>query len=430
METNFKDKKIITFTKRQKELEEFMQSFPDFFYGGKLKTFTCIYCPIAILEVELLEHHKQEFDSIEQIVLQIFASGFNDVNIVGNLTGIPIGFINKVKDILEGYGHIYNNTVTELGYKSLKEGKRLVEYTVKQFIQVEALTGTVLDKESSQSKDNRFDISELDSRFICGMPKSYIEKDVLSDVKNNIERYKNSRNSVINMNVKHINSVISREIFYTNAFIAEFEHLPHPILLMRNKTYDLASNVPTFKWKPVCVSKSIASINNIDTNEILIKPDNHFKVLEEILEKVHQEAVSTESQKAISKYIKNLGENVSIFSDIFPLNIEIKASDRVWNRNLIWMSKYISLGKGNIPYSTLSQYSLTWLVCYFYTQNEEVMKKAELYKAILAWNKNKEKKDIFEYLQNLDLEVDKEQIEQIYNVLNIQSNLKMETNDN
>ena len=111
---------------------------------GRIELFTEVYYPIAVLEIEMRETTFENFDLIPLSVMKFVDAGVRDPEGIAGLMGLSPGYVQKVLDLLMGYGYLCEDGLTKLGQYSLQMEQKISQNTVKQKFQADALTGDLL----------------------------------------------------------------------------------------------------------------------------------------------------------------------------------------------------------------------------------------------------------------------------------------------
>src|SRR5690554_6482371 len=87
-------------------INDFFQEYPEFYKAGLMEFCSCIYYPIAELELEILESSSEEFETIEHCILELIHGGVGSVKQIAEMMGLTEKYVAKIINILEGYGHL------------------------------------------------------------------------------------------------------------------------------------------------------------------------------------------------------------------------------------------------------------------------------------------------------------------------------------
>lgn len=262
---------LARWTRKNKELQEF----------GKMEYFAGILCPVSTANVEVFERTRAEYDTIEFVILKLFASGLQSVENLSSIMGLEKEMVKNVLSVLENtYHHISGTQITDEGRQSLNDGKNIQCYKTTKQVQFEAITGTVLLPVLFQSMSGieayYFTRNQESVRRI--MPKHYIERDVRSDIMTNFDHHR--KRGTIERNVESIINVSVEDCTYTEAFLVKYDYLPHPFIILP------VQGSKSVTWIPVAVSASSEKVLKKEGFEfdyynfdLVVRPDSEFEPL-------------------------------------------------------------------------------------------------------------------------------------------------------
>ena len=75
-------KKSINIEKTKQALDIFRKSCPELFELGQLKYFHFFYCPISVALVDADEYIREEYESLELLVLKLYDAGLTSVDAI------------------------------------------------------------------------------------------------------------------------------------------------------------------------------------------------------------------------------------------------------------------------------------------------------------------------------------------------------------
>ncbi len=270
--------------KPQSQFFRWIRKNPELQSFGQPIYFAGILCPVSTANVEVMERTRAEYDTIEFVILKLFASGLQKADILASITGLELEMVKNVLSILENtYHHIEGKKVTEEGQQSLKDRRNIQCYQTTKQVQFEAITGTVLQPVLFQAMAGAeayyFAYNQDKVRRI--LPKHYIERDVREDIMQNFDRHRSRE--IIERNVEKILEVTVEECRYTEAFLVKYDYLPHPFVVFPQQSSKSVT------WIPVAVSESNAKVLkskgfNFDyyNFELAVRPDKEFLPLVDI----------------------------------------------------------------------------------------------------------------------------------------------------
>lgn len=218
-----------------------------------------VYYPIAKVELEMDEKCFGDFDTIEKTVLELIGAGFDSVDTVSDLLGVPKLFAQNIFSILSGYGHIdAANHITELGKNSLQSDVKITEVLTKQVVSIDALNGCPINIEKSVVNSEMVDINTIaQDRIII---PSATEAETAAFLKQlnsaaNIHAMSKKR-QVININVTNIRDSMLIKTEYASAYLMHLKNVATPVIF--TKMYDPFKEVfsERFTWQPLSIDAS------------------------------------------------------------------------------------------------------------------------------------------------------------------------------
>ncbi|UMZ74704.1 hypothetical protein [Natranaerofaba carboxydovora] len=265
-------------------LEDFFEEYPEFLRGGKVELWSCVYYPLADLELETIESSSEEFETIEHSVLELIYGGVKDIQMIADMMGLTPKYIEKLVKILEGYGHVLDFELTALGMQSVRDGVKYQKYSTRQKVQVDPLSGSLITREMHQPRVGL--LSEEDTnRYIPHLQPldPHVEEDIFQDLKDNIDIYKKRKNTVFYLNIDSIERLVSKEINFAYGFLVKFEKIPDPFVLLKCKrTEKMEDAKDAFYWKPVAISNNTKQILGLYNTDINVVSDSNFDTLKQI----------------------------------------------------------------------------------------------------------------------------------------------------
>ncbi len=261
-----------------------------------IEKFAPVYYPIAIVEMNLDEISFEAFESVQYAVLNIISFGILDHDVIAQTLGLSPNYVSKIIRLLNGYGHVDPEGITDLGMESIQSGQKIVKSQVWQKFQLDALNGTLLRVEQAVTEDMLNDrdqtnitIGHLD--YLDGMPVSEISTQL---AKNNLSKYVAQKDGIINTNVTRINDVRCTEVKYARCYMMKVRNCDEPIVFAKRYDSTKKNVKERFSWQPFSV-KSMPLLDKygfeIDTpfsSEVAKKYVGHlYELLMERAEKVN-----------------------------------------------------------------------------------------------------------------------------------------------
>ena len=179
--------------------------------------------PIAIMEVEAWERTKEDFPLVEKTILKMYRNQISEPGVISRAIGLSESYVSKVARLLESYGHIKDDRITELGVASLNEDASIKVNQNKRRIQVDAVTGAPIGIRELVSEQVLQDLYESRTRPHLE-PLEQLDRDKLEAlVKEQYTNYVDKGDYSLHTNVESISNVQLVEIKYAKAYyLADF----------------------------------------------------------------------------------------------------------------------------------------------------------------------------------------------------------------
>lgn len=220
-----------------------------------IEKFAPVYYPIAIVEMNLDEVSFEDFESVQFAVLSLAELGITDYQVIARTLGLSPHYVFKLMRLLNGYGHMDENGITELGKESIHTGKKIVKARVWQKFQVDALNGTLLKVEQAVTEDmlndrseTRLAVGHLD--YLDSMPVEEISSQL---TKNNCNSYIRQKAGILNTNVTSINDVRCSEIRYAKCYMMKLRGCDEPVVFAKRYDSSKEDVKDRFSWEPFSV---------------------------------------------------------------------------------------------------------------------------------------------------------------------------------
>lgn len=380
------------------------KKYPQFHQAGKLEFCSCLYYPIAQLELDLLENSSEEFDSIEFTILELIDIGIKEPKLIANILGITESYVKKLIRILEGYGHLKGDKLTDLGKKSIEDEVKYTEFLVRQSFQADPIFGDFITKEMIQPNAHLLTAKETNENIPHVVPDPIVEKELLDNLLKDIKPYKQGKSNVFHVNAKRIENVVDKKIRFAYAFLLKFERIEYPIVVMRCKVDRYTERaVDAFYWKPVAIPSTASHIfNNIEdeADQInVVKPERFTDLfvlkndiinqLNFLMDKFRPFPDKVERFFRIDWRVNHEKIEYSLHGTVARLQIElddVTEMDKKWLQSLL----YYDVGFLHMPYVRFAGNHLyPGVVCYAETTNEAYKQFIrEVQKAVFKRNEN------------------------------------------
>ncbi len=227
-----------------------------------IEKFAPVYYPIAIIEMNLDEMTFEDFESVQFSILNLFSLGITDYKIIAETLGLSPNYVFKIIRLLNGYGHLDEKGITQIGLDSIHSGKKIVKSQVWQKFQVDALNGTLLKVEQAITENmlndrdqTRITVGHLN--YLDGMSVEEISSQL---TKNNCSTYIRQKSSILNTNVTAINDVRCVEVKYAKCYMMKLRNCDEPVVFAKRYDSTQKEIKDRFSWEPF----SIKSKNLLD----------------------------------------------------------------------------------------------------------------------------------------------------------------------
>lgn len=226
--------------------------------SADIEKFAPVYYPIAIVEMNLDEMTFEDFESVQYTVLKLVSLGITDHVAIAETLGLSPNYVFKVIRLLNGYGHLDGNGITQLGRVSLNCGQKVMEAQVWQKFQMDALNGTLLkvaqtvtENMLNDREQTNITIGHLD--YLEGMPVQEISMQL---AKGNLTEYINQKSGIINTNVMRINDVRCAEVRYARCYLMKVRNCDEPIVFAKRYDRTKKDVRERFSWQPFSIKNA------------------------------------------------------------------------------------------------------------------------------------------------------------------------------
>lgn len=264
----------------------------------KLLYFHTFLCPIAMAEVMVKEHIVEDFEALELLVLRLYDAGFRSVKEIASLSGMKEAIIERtLNNEVMVYRHIDNETgiITDMGRKTLEENESgntvsHAIYDTPRRMQIEAATGTVIP--GYLEEDVKYMKQILEERVDGVVPIQYVnfDEELRNEINSRLLEYKhmdilNEGDTIISIDKLH-----TTQIYYRWAYLAKFEGMTYPMIVIPGYKSIDHMNANSLKnknyGKRIAIPLSISETddmylkeNGISFEDVLVRKDSAFKYL-------------------------------------------------------------------------------------------------------------------------------------------------------
>lgn len=276
--------------KNKKTIEDlnlFKSSCSKLCMGRKVDLFVPFMCPISIVDVDVQEYVIDEYDSVELLVLRLYAAGVKTVEGIEALTGIDSALIEKlIFAETYTYGHINPETkeLTNAGIETLKDNEdsenlfQHALYNVKRELQVDSLTGSIIRAEAEMRKDRMGYYGDIFRPNLLPKDAVYIDSVLENEIVNRLKLYVSKKILEDGDVIKSISGFRTKEIRYRKAYYVVMHNFDYPMIAI--SYYEMKSNGRSRVLKPIAISERDARKVEIgESSEYLIRRDSYFEYL-------------------------------------------------------------------------------------------------------------------------------------------------------
>lgn len=224
-----------------------------------IEKFAPVYYPIAIIEMNLDEMTFEDFESVQFSILNLFSLGITDYRIIAETLGLSSNYVFKIIRLLNGYGHLDEKGITQIGFDSIHSGKKIVKSQVWQKFQVDALNGTLLKVEQAITENM---LNDRDQTRITVGHLNYLDGMSVEDIssqltKNNCSTYIRQKSSILNTNVTAINDVRCVEVKYAKCYMMKLRNCDEPVVFAKRYDSTQKEIKDRFSWEPFSIKSKI-----------------------------------------------------------------------------------------------------------------------------------------------------------------------------
>lgn len=267
----------------------------------KLLYFHTFLCPVAMAEAMVKEHIIEDYDSLELLVLRLYDIGFRDVRSIASLSGMKDAMIERaLNNEINVYHHIDIETgeITDMGRQTLHEnenGKQIshIMYDTPRRLQIEAATGTVIPAYLEEN-NMKYLKAILEERADGVVPRESVayDEELRKEINERLLEYKHM--DILNEGdtITSIETLHTTQIYYRWAYLARFEGMKYPMIVMQGNKSISKVNANTIKKGeygkkvvvPLAVSVTDAAYlrnNQMSFEDVIVRRDDVFDYLAE-----------------------------------------------------------------------------------------------------------------------------------------------------
>lgn len=378
-------------------LDRILQQNPQI-VPSRIELFSEVYYPIAILEMEMSETTFEDFDLLPLSVLKFINAGLGTAKEIAELMGLSGNYVQKVMDLLMGYGYIDSNGLTDMGKEALRIEKKVAHSTVRQRFQADAITGDLL-KIGEQPFEADLQGREKTFAVIPHMPHiEGISIEAINDqlLKSDLTRYKHYQGDILNANVDDIKDVVCIGLEYIRAYLVKMQGIDSPFIISYRYDSSKKEFNERFRWQPMRMPSKKAYAEYGFSKEIECYTPEALKTINSLYQLVCKNIVEI-NEKRLQKLLGHIQPfdyttmDISLgrITDGVPEQISIYLnanSFRKWNAFVLTFLEQYDPVSGYL-------YTNSWLnglFIRFESQSPDIKKASKAYKKLLRHENRKQ----------------------------------------
>lgn len=358
---------------------------------GRIELFSEVYYPIALLEMEMTETTFEDFDLLPLSVLKFIGSEVTESQEIADLMGLSRNYVQKIIDLLMGYGYVNENGLSELGKEALRIEKKVAHSAVRQRFQADAITGDLL-KIGEQPSDA--DLQDGLNTFGVIPHIPHIEGISLDEINEQLRdedltKYKHYQGEILNANVDEIRNCICVDLEYVKAYLVKLQGIDSPFIITYRYDASKTEFKERFRWLPMRLPTEKAYIEYGFSRDIQLYSEESLKTINALYSLVCK-TITEIDEKRLKKLLghihpfdySNMDISMGRITSGIPEQISIYLnadSFTKWNPFVLsFLSEFDDVG-GYL-------YTNSWLnglFIRFESQNLEIRKTAKEYQKIL-----------------------------------------------
>lgn len=233
-------------------LDRILQQNPQI-VTSRIELFSEVYYPIAVLEIDMTETTFEDFDLVPLSVLKFISAGIVAAGEIADLMGLSASYVQKIIDLLMGYGYVDSDGLTTIGVQALKIEKKVAHSAVKQRFQADAITGDLL---RIGEQPFEADLQGREKTFFAIPHMPHIEGISVDEInrqlaETDLTRYKHYQGDVLNANLDTINSVECVGLEYIRAYMVKMQGIDSPFVFSYRYDSSKKGFNERFRWQPM-----------------------------------------------------------------------------------------------------------------------------------------------------------------------------------
>lgn len=227
---------------------------------NSIELFSEVYYPVALLEIEMTETTFEDFELVPLTMMRFVHAGARSAQDIASLSGLSANYVQKVLNLLMGYGYMDEIGLTDLGLQSMQQEKKIAHTAVKQLFKADAITGDLL-KLGEQPADEDLQGARGTFHVIPHLPHiEGVSVDALNRqlTQSDLTEYKRYRGDILNANADEIHSVSCVGLEYVRAYLMKLTGLDAPVIIMYRYDPTQKNFRERYRWQPVRVPSEAA----------------------------------------------------------------------------------------------------------------------------------------------------------------------------
>ena len=374
------------------DLRRILEAYPQI-SPNSIELFSDAYYPIAILEMELTETTFEDFDLVPLTVLKYINAEVSAADEIAGIMGLSKNYVQKIIDLLMGYGYIDASGLTVIGKESLQLEKKITRYTVKQRFYADAITGDLLKLGEQPSEA---DLGGKDTTYwriphiphLEGISVDVITKQLQTD----LTKYKRYQGSVLNANTDEINDIICVGLEYTKAYLVKLQGIKSPFVFLNQYDPDKTEFSERFRWQPMRMPDEKAYSRYGFSREIECYTPEALKTINELYKLVCKSIAEADIMKSL-KHIHDfnfttMDVSVDNFANGVPEQVSVYLNADSFTQWNGFVRKFLE-NYDPVRGYVYTNSSLNGLFIRFESQSLDIKKAAHKYNTLLRHTEDK-----------------------------------------
>ena len=204
--------------------------------------------------------------------------------------GLSASYVQKIIDLLMGYGYVDAHGLTDVGTQALKIEKKVAHSAVKQRFQADAITGDLL-KIGEQPFES--DLQGREKTFFAIPHMPHIEGISVEEINQqlmgtDLTKYEHYQGEILNANVDTIKGVECIGLEYIRAYLVKMQGIDSPFIISYKYDASKKGFNERFRWQPMRMPCEKAYTEYGFSRDIECYSDQSLKTINENLEELEK----------------------------------------------------------------------------------------------------------------------------------------------